>query len=81
MSDLVDNGADVSKVQVNPSVEVQSNIVVQAKVKLLSRVNYPVFVPYGDDNIVVPPHGVAEGLDRQLIGTIPDSLCLVPQIG
>ena len=47
-------------------------------VKLFSRLNYTVMIPYADSEIIVPPYvrGL-EILDEKKLGKLPDGIQLV----
>lgn len=43
-------------------------------VKLVSRLNHPVTIRYGNDNIQVPPRGTANKLKKSKLGEYPNGI-------
>jgi len=46
--------------------------------KLISKVNYPVSVTYGNKNIIVSPRQVIKNVDKSKLGPLPKGLVFQP---
>ena len=46
--------------------------------KLISKVNYPVSVTYGNKMMIVPPRAVIKKVDKSILGVLPKGLVFQP---
>jgi len=58
---MADTNSPVTDVKVEPVFE--APVTKTKTIQLISKLNYAVHIPYGDDNICVSPHGRALDLD------------------
>jgi hypothetical protein len=47
------------------------------KVKLISRVNYPVVIKYKGEDMVVAPNETIKKVDKAKLGSVPNTIAVV----